>query len=266
MSKFLRHMLSEKLYEEFKDIGNNKTYWSKYDNENKFRYQVPFVDKEGNTLPDEDCEDISITKGIKELLEAGASPLFYVVDNESFLLPYCLKKLEDSIFHDQEKKDIKELLFDNISRVELENLLPEYSNMLIQQMLYTDGLDILLSKGLQFKQDIDNRYGEDAIEIKAIKRKNTLFFKQLIKQGCNLDFDLVYQKGEYRETTLRNELQKIEKEFKEFIVDNNSYDRTTHQEEYDRISEFLELMNKWLLKNKIENKDLKKENKKTNKI
>ena len=107
MSKFLRHMLSEKLYEKFKDIGNNKTYWSKYDNENKFRYQVPFVDKEGNTLPDEDCEDISITKGIKELLEAGASPLFYVVDNESFLLPYCLRKLEDSIFHDKEKKDIK---------------------------------------------------------------------------------------------------------------------------------------------------------------
>ena len=59
-------------------------------------------------------------------------------------------------------------------------------------MLYIDGLDILLSKGLQFKQDIENRYGEDAIEVKAIKRKNTLFFKQLIKQGCNLDFDLVY--------------------------------------------------------------------------
>lgn len=266
MSKFLRHMLSEKLYEEFKDIGNNKTYWSKYDNENKFRYQVPFVDKEGSPLPDEDCEDISITKGIKEFLDAGASPLFYVVDNESFLLPYCLKKLEDNIFHEQEKENIKRLLFDNISSLELENLLPEHSNMLIQQMLYIDGLDVLLSKGLKFKQDLENRYGEDAIEIKAIKRKDTVFFKKLINQGCNLDFDLIYQKNEYKETTLRKELQKVEKEFKEFIIDNNSDYRSAHQEEYDRISEFLELMNKWLLKNKIESKEYKIENQKTNKI
>jgi len=266
MSKFLRHMLSEKLYEEFKDIGNNKTYWSKYDNENKFRYQVPFVDKEGNTLPDEDCEDISVTKGIKELLEAGASPLFYLIEEESFLLPYCLRKLQDNIFHDKEKEDIINLLFEHISRTELENLLPEHSNMLIQQMLYVEGLDNLLNNGLKFKQDLENRYGEDAIEIKAIKRKNTEFFKQLINHGSDLNFDLIYQKGEYKETTLRSELQKIEKEFKEFIVDNNYYDRSTHQEEYDRISEFSELMNKWLLKNKIESKDFKAENKKTNKI
>ena len=49
----------------------------------------------------------------------------------------------------------------------------------------------------------------------------------------------------------------------------NNYSNVKLYFEYmdeDRISEFLELMNKWLLKNKIENKDFKAESKKTNKI
>lgn len=245
MTSFIvREMLSKSLYELFKN------------GESRFLIQVPFVDKNGEPLPDEDCEHINIVKATKELLEAGASPLYYVRDVESFLLPNIIQSVESgSGFSDETKSEVIKLLIENISENELRGLLPEHSNMLLKQMLYHENeLNNLIAKGLTFKQDIDNRYGEKAIEIKALLNGNNTFFLKIAEHSMNLDFDLVYQENQTNETTLKKEIEKLKVKLNNLPTDNEKQEWYENQK-IEGQKTTIEFLEKWILKKKIESKE-----------
>lgn len=254
MNNFIvREMLSKSLYELFKQ------------GEPRFLCQVPFVNKEGIPLDDEDVEYVNIEDATKDILEAGASPLYYITEAEKFLLPNILQRIENgSGFSEEKINKISQLLIDNISENELKGLLPTHSNMLIKQMLpYEKQLDQLLKKGLQFKQDTNNHYGEDAIEITALKKGSVDFFINLAQNSVSLDFELIYNKEHYNETTLQKEMDKIKEKITLKEADILIDDRYKRQE-HENQKETLYLLEKWKLKNKVENinkSDKIKENK-----
>lgn len=240
MTMLVRHILSKSLYELFKE------------GEPKFLIQVPFVDKEGIPLFDEEVDYVNIVDATKELLEAGASPLYYVTDIESFLLPSIIQYLESgSGFSDDVKIKVVDLLMENISEKELSGLLPVHSNLLFKQMLhYENELNTLMSKGLQFKQDTESRYGEKPIEIKSLMNGDYTFFTKLAQNSTKLDFDLIYI--DYKETTLRKEMVKINEKINNFTISSAEDFPDFEKEKNDNRKKTVELLEKWMLKNKIE--------------
>lgn len=242
MSIVVREALSKALYELYKS------------HESKKLVQVPFVDKEGNSLPDEDVEYRDIKTCTEELLDAGASVLYYNVENEYFLLPLLLNDINTRIWNGEiVASELVDLLMDSVSEKELQGLLPEHSNSLIKQMMYSpEQLERLFEKGLTFKQDIDNRYGNDAEEVKAVKNGNVWFFLSIAKNNTRLDFDLLYNKDSYNETTLRSEVEKL----KQTIAENTHLEKDTTDPEYnqnERRKETVEFLEKYMLKSKFEN-------------
>lgn len=242
MSFIVREALSKELYQLFKK------------GEARFLCQVPFVDKEGNSLPDEDAEYMNITQAVKEMLEAGASPLYYIKDTENFLLPTILNEMRgSSAFSEEVKKEITDLLLNSMNTKELNGLLPTHANMLMKQMLYYDDeLNQLFLKGLEFKQDIDNHYADEPMEIAAIRKGQTDFFIKLAQNSVQLDFDLIYQKDNYNETSLRKELERLKTKIEEFKIPESEYDKKYEIMKNENRKETLNLLEKWLLKNKVE--------------
>ena len=248
MNNLIRESLSKSLFKYFND------------GDDRITYQVPFVDKDGNHLPDEDIEYINIINATKELLDGGASPLYYITDRECFLITAIIKTLDGTGFSEKTKTEIPKLLLEYISEVELNGILPEHGNLLIKETLYDENTLLqLINKGLTFKQDLDNRYGNTAIEIEELNRGNYKFFETIIKYNMKLDFNLVYQKNEYNETTLKNELEKlkekvinIEIKLKEKYSD-NVFENNYELEKYQSKKETIKLLEKWNLKNNLEN-------------
>lgn len=242
MTILVRHMLSKSLYKLFKE------------GEFRFLIQVPFVNKEGIPLFDEEVDYVNIVDATKELLEAGASPLYYVTDIESFLLPSIIQYVESgSGFSDDVKTKVVALLIENISEKELSGLLPVHGNLLFKQMLnYENELNTLTSKGLQFKQNTENRHGEKPIEIKALWNGDYTFFTKLAQNSTKLDFDLIYV--DYKETTLRKEIVKINEKINSFDISSVEDFADFEKEKNDNRKKTVELLEKWMLKNKIEQK------------
>ena len=242
MTILIRHMLSKSLYELFKE------------GEYRFLIQVPFVNKEGVPLFDEEVDYVNIVDATKELLNAGASPLYYVTDIESFLLPSIIQYVESgSGFSDDVKKKVVDSLMENISEKELSGLLPVHGNLLFKQMLhYENELNTLTSKGLQFKQDSESRHGEKPIEIKALLNGDYTFFTKLAQNSTKLYFDLIYVR--YEETTLREEIVKINEKIKIFEISSVEYSPNFEKEKNDNRKKTVELLEKWMLKNKMEQK------------
>ena len=134
--------------------------------------------------------DLLYRTGYLSLLNAGASAIYYVRDEEKFLLPAILSEMSySSGFSEETKNEVTQILLDSLNEKELSGLIPAHSNMLIQQMLpYEEELNKLLMKGLNFQQDINNHYGSDAIEITAVKRANVNFFLKLVQNILMLFF------------------------------------------------------------------------------
>lgn len=255
MSIVVREALSKALYELYKS------------HESKKLVQVPFVDKDGNCLPDEDVEYKDIKTCTQELLQAGASVLYYDVGNEYFLLPLLLNDINTRMWNgDIVPSELVDVLINSVSEKELQGLLPEHSNSLIQQMMYNpEQLERLFEKGLKFKQDIDNRYGNDAVEIKAVKNGNLWFFLTIAKNNTRLDFDIAYNKNSYNKTTLRSEVEKL----KQTIAENIHLEKDDTDPEYnknERRKETLEFLEKYMIKSKFENNQVNRDTTKVAKL
>lgn len=242
MSIIVRQALSDSLYLLFKK------------NESKLLCQVPFADKEGNPLPDEDVEYVTIIEVTKDLLNAGASAIYYVRDEEKFLLPAILSEMSySSGFSEETKNEVTQILLDSLNEKELSGLIPAHSNMLIQQMLpYEEELNKLLMKGLNFQQDINNHYGSDAIEITAVKRANVNFFLKLAQNSVTLDFEKIYHEGSYNETSLINEVNKLKEKISNFKLDSAEDNQVYETQKNENRKETVTLLEKWILKNKVE--------------
>lgn len=244
MSMVVREALSLALYKLVKD------------GESRILVQVPFVNKEGEALPDEDAEYTDIIKSTQELLEAGASPLYYVKDCESFLLPSIIQNIESSSgFSEETREKVIHLLMNQITEKELQGLLPEHSNLLFKQMLYHEKyLDELISKGLEFKQDIDNRYGNDSVEVEAIKLGHTTLFLKIAQNSMELDFEILYNKDRYNETSLTKVLEEIKEKVANFSEPESEEHGMSYQaQRNEQRKELIKMLDKWILKNKMQN-------------
>lgn len=241
MSLIIREALSLELYKLIKN-GNESHL-----------VQVLFVNKDGEPLVDEEFEYVNVMKAVEELLEAGASPLYFLTDKETFLLPLVINELKDNaVINKKTKEKMIDLLIKNVTTNELKGLLPTHSNLLFKKMLYNEQeLDKLISKGLQFKQDIDNINGNDAVEVESISNGDTKLFLKIAQSGMNLDFDLIYNKDKYNETTLKEKLEHIrkivEESEKNTDLNENKYKMFRHQKR----KELINFLDKWILKNKI---------------
>lgn len=257
MSMIVREALSLTLYKLVKD------------GESKILVQVPFVNKEGEPLPDEDAEYTDIVKSTQELLEAGASPLYYVKDCESFLLPIVIQQIESSSgFSEETREKVIHLLMSQITEKELKGLLPEHSNLLFKQMLYHEKyLDELISRGLEFKQDIDNRYGNESVEVEAIKSGHITLFLKIAQNNMELDFDILYNKDRYNETSLAKVLEEIKEKVNNFKEPESEGYGNNYQEQRNELrKELIKMLDKWILKNKIENSIEKNDKRKGTKL
>ena len=110
----------------------------------------------------------------------------------------------------------------------------------------------MTSKGLQFKQDSESRHGEKPIEIKALLNGDYTFFTKLAQNSTKLYFDLIYVR--YEETTLREEIVKINEKIKIFEISSVEYSPNFEKEKNDNRKKTVELLEKWMLKNKMEQK------------
>lgn len=244
MSMVVREALSLALYKLIKD------------GESKVLVQVPFVNKEGEPLPDEDAEYTDIVKSTQELLDGGASPLYYVKDCESFLLPSVIQQIESSSgFSEETREKVIHLLMNQISEKELQGLLPEHSNLLFKQMLYHEKyLDELISRGLEFKQDFDNRYGNDSVEVEAIKSGHTKLFLKIAQNSMELDFEIIYNKDRYNETSLTKVLDEIKEKVAKFSETGSEENSNSYQaQRNEQRKELIKMLDKWILKNKMQN-------------
>ena len=242
MSIIVRQALSDSLYSLFKK------------NESRILCQVPFSDKQGNPLSDEDVEYVTIIEVTKDLLNAGASAIYYVRDEEKFLFPALLSEMSySSGFSEETKEIVTKILLESINEKELKGLIPVHSNMLIQQMLpYEEELNQLFIKGLSFQQDIDNHYGNDAIEITAVKRANVNFFIKLAQNSVILDFEKIYHEGSYNETSLIIEVNKLKEKISKFKLDSAEDNQVYETQKNENRKETVTLLEKWILKNKVE--------------